>query len=201
MSITREEANKCLKSLMRVLIIKGGDKYWPAKNTSRQDAYRALYEIQEALGTRRLVQGEALLENMQDLDLALSTFLTRGEIIGAYEEAAVSIGLVASQGDKEAERTYEIIRAGLNALRGPTREKVERMRGEWVPAESDFDDDDALFDVDDWCDWQCSACYSDICYDDPMERRWLPKFCPNCGSPMTDEAVDMMLERWKEALE
>lgn len=28
MSITQEEANKCLKSLMRVLIVKGGDKYW-----------------------------------------------------------------------------------------------------------------------------------------------------------------------------
>lgn len=47
MSITREEANKCLKSLMRVLIIKEGDKYRPAKDTSRQDAYRALYEIQQ----------------------------------------------------------------------------------------------------------------------------------------------------------
>ena len=26
-------------------------------------------------------------------------------------------------------------------------------------------------------------------------------FCPVCGRPLTDEAVDMMLERWKEALE
>ena len=24
-------------------------------------------------------------------------------------------------------------------------------------------------------------------------------FCPACGRPLTDEAVDMMLERWKEA--
>ena len=91
---------------MNVLIIKEGDKYRPAKDTSRQDAYRALYEIQEALGTRRIEREEALLENMQDLELALSIFLTRGEIIGAYEEAAVGIGLVASMGDKEAARTY-----------------------------------------------------------------------------------------------
>ena len=26
-------------------------------------------------------------------------------------------------------------------------------------------------------------------------------FCPECGRPLTDEAVDMMLERWKEAVE
>ena len=27
------------------------------------------------------------------------------------------------------------------------------------------------------------------------------KFCPFCGKPLTDEAVDMMLRRWKEALD
>ena len=26
------------------------------------------------------------------------------------------------------------------------------------------------------------------------------RFCFYCGAPMTDEAVDMMLERWKEAV-
>ena len=84
----------------------------------------------------------------------------------------------------------------LTALRPVSREQVEKVwRGEWIPAESDFDDDDTLFDVDDWCDWQCSACHNEVCYDDPMERRWLPKFCPNCGAPMTDEAVDILLKR------
>lgn len=59
---------------------------------------------------------------------------------------------------------------------------VVREKGEWIPSESDFDDDDTLFDVEEWCDWQCSVCREDICYEDPMERRWLPKFCPNCGA-------------------
>lgn len=27
------------------------------------------------------------------------------------------------------------------------------------------------------------------------------KFCPHCSRPLTDEAVEMMLERWKEALD
>lgn len=89
----------------------------------------------------------------------------------------------------------EAIDIAVSALRPVSREQVERMRGEWIPTESDFDDDDTLFDVEDWCDWQCSACRNDVCYDDPMERRWLPKFCPNCGSPMTDEAVQMVMER------
>ena len=26
-------------------------------------------------------------------------------------------------------------------------------------------------------------------------------FCPKCGSPFTDEALEMVTERWKEALE
>lgn len=191
MSITREEANKCLKSLMRVLIIKGGDKYWPAKNTSRQDAYRALYEIQEALGTRRLVQGEALLENMQDLDLALSTFLTRGEIIGAYEEAAVDIGLVASRGDEEAAKAYEIIKAGLDALRGPTREQVERMRGEWIDIDGKNVPVDKYGQPYGWA--KCSVCGEYLTASDEYSCKG--RFCPACGSPMTDEAVDIIMER------
>lgn len=89
----------------------------------------------------------------------------------------------------------------LSALCPVSREQVEEAwRGEWVPAESDFDDDDTLFDVEDWCDWQCSACHNEICYDDPMERKWLPKFCPNCGAPMTDEAMQMVMKRLEEVL-
>ena len=91
--------------------------------------------------------------------------------------------------------TDETVDTLLTALRPFSREQVEKLRGEWIPAESDFDDDDTLFDVEDWCDWQCSACHNEVCYDDPMERRWLPKFCPNCGAPMTDEAVEMVMER------
>ena len=69
----------------------------------------------------------------------------------------------------------------------PTADVVEVRHGRWIPSESDFDDDDTLFDVEDWCDWQCSVCREDICYEDPMERRFLPKFCPNCGARMDKE--------------
>lgn len=106
--------------------------------------------------------------------------MARGEIIGAYEEAAVDIGLVASRGDEEAAKAYEIIKAGLDALRGPTREQVEKMRGEWII--EDAGDGDRRK--------KCSLC------NQPISGWWgRDRFCANCGSSMTDEAVEMMMER------
>ena len=73
------------------------------------------------------------------------------------------------------------------ALRSPTREMVERMRGEWIHT---YSTDNFWTEV---C--KCSYCgFEDEngdCFD----------FCPECGQPKTDEAVNMMLVRWKEALE
>ena len=74
----------------------------------------------------------------------------------------------------------------ISALRGPTREMVERMRGEWIHTHST---DNFWTEV-----WKCPYCgFEDNngdCFD----------FCPECGQPKTDEAVDMILERWKEAM-
>lgn len=67
----------------------------------------------------------------------------------------------------------------------PAADVVPVVHGMWMPSESDFDDDDdALFESEEWCDWQCSVCHDDICYDDPMNADFLPKFCPNCGAKM-----------------
>ena len=66
----------------------------------------------------------------------------------------------------------------------PAADVAPVVHGRWVPSEDDFDDDDVLFDVEEWCDWQCNACGEDICYDDPMPPRLLPRFCPNCGAKM-----------------
>ena len=75
----------------------------------------------------------------------------------------------------------------INLSSIPAVDVAPVRHGRWIPSESDFDDDDTLFDVEDWCDWQCSVCHEDICYEDPMERRFLPKFCPNCGARMDKE--------------
>ena len=92
-------------------------------------------------------------------------------------------------GVKNSEKRISALDLALAALRGPTREMVERMRGEWMfPIFADQQDAN-----DPRC--QCSECGS---IETPLARH---RFCPACGSPMTDEAVDMMLERWKEAVD
>ena len=68
----------------------------------------------------------------------------------------------------------------LTALRPVSREQVEKVwRGEWVGVPN--------MGV---CDTACSKC--GYC---PGIRFWDSAFCPNCGAPMTDEAVEMVMER------
>lgn len=99
--------------------------------------------------------------------------MTREEIIEAYESAVFSSGLSAAAGNEEAARDYELLKAGLGALRAPVREQVERMRGKW---EKDVP-----------LGYQCKSCEGLVIGK--------TNFCPNCGAPMTDEAVDMVLKR------
>ena len=69
-------------------------------------------------------------------------------------------------------------------LAEPAADVVPVVHGRWIPSESDFDDDDTLFDGEECCDWQCSACREDICYEDPMPMKLLPNYFPNCGAKM-----------------
>ena len=64
----------------------------------------------------------------------------------------------------------------LTALRPVSREQVEKMKGVWI-----FNDD--------WWEFWCSKCHKGI---GNIEKF---KFCPDCGAPMTDEAVDMVMRR------
>lgn len=83
--------------------------------------------------------------------------------------------------DLPPKQVAEALDLALAVLRGPTREMVEEMRGEWIE--------------DEFAISHCSLCGCEL-----EEPEIITPFCPLCGSPMTDEAVDMMLERWKEAL-
>ena len=85
---------------------------------------------------------------------------------------------------KELDEQKEVFLLALSALRPVSREQVEKVwRGEWTPGDSicpicEKNKFDGL-DADIWADW-------------------MPSFCPNCGAPMTDEAVEMVMERLEE---
>lgn len=70
----------------------------------------------------------------------------------------------------------EALQMALAALRGPTRERVEKLRGEWVEDKYSFS--------------HCS-----LCKYEQEEPELISPFCANCGAPMTDEAVDIVIER------
>ena len=75
----------------------------------------------------------------------------------------------------------EVLVMAMDALRPVSREQVEKVwRGGWEPGNPicpicGKDKFDGL-DADIWADW-------------------MPNFCPQCGAPMTYEAVDMVMNR------
>lgn len=106
--------------------------------------------------------------------------MTREEIIKSYEDAVVASGLAAAARNEEAAKSYELFKAGLSALLPVSREQVEKVwRGEWEDMRESYNDVPKR---------RCSRCKSVfIGLDTP--------FCEVCGAPMTDEAVDMVVER------
>lgn len=85
----------------------------------------------------------------------------------------------------------EALDLALAALRGPTREMVERVwfREPYTRLETWTRDDGAtVYSAKNTC--MSCGCETPI-----------GSFCHNCGAALTDEAVDMMLERWKEAVD
>lgn len=78
------------------------------------------------------------------------------------------------------DRYKEAVKMGLAALRGPTREQVEKMwRGEWKTLGAAKYGKPGVH----YCT-KCEECH-------PYKHN----FCPDCGSPMTDEAVDIVMRR------
>lgn len=66
-----------------------------------------------------------------------------------------------------------------------TQKQVEKVwRGEWLH------DPDTGYE-------HCENCSHTICLDDYLNRK-PPLFCEMCGAPMTDEAVQMVMERLEE---
>lgn len=81
--------------------------------------------------------------------------------------------------------TDETVDTLLTALRPVSREQVEKVwRGEWRL----FDDcaNEGLY---------CSQCGKKVYRVEYANVKMATRFCPNCMSAMTDEAVEMVMER------
>ena len=122
--------------------------------------------------------------------------MTREEAIEVLENGGwwdLLIPVTTIEGRIEDDKLHEALDLALSALRPVSREQVEKVwRGEWVIGEHD------VLGVP----IHCGRCGWGSYYAN--QRKWMEYdghlFCEVCGRPMTDEAVDMMLKRWKEAL-
>ena len=92
-------------------------------------------------------------------------------------------------GPKASHDCLEAVRwsvKALKALRPVSREQVEKAwRGEW-----DYPT----------CEWNLPKCPKCGCNSKDATYSHKNNFCPRCGAPMTDEAVDIVMERLEEAL-
>ena len=72
----------------------------------------------------------------------------------------------------------------ITALRPISREQVEKVwRGEWIL--------ELVGEYKHLKEYHCSECG----YQLPLNPTKIPIFCENCGSPLTDEAVQMVMEK------
>lgn len=99
--------------------------------------------------------------------------MTREEALKWFEKNIRSVSMPGARAAHEA---------AISALRPVSREQVEKVwRGEWLH------DPDTGYE-------QCENCRHTICLDDYLNRK--PSlFCEMCGTAMTDEAVEMVMER------
>lgn len=95
-------------------------------------------------------------------------------------------------------KDVEALKIAIAALRSVSRERVEKV---WPEC--------------DYCEIPCDNCKSAYKWDthgladecvvcrENGYKNYTPEsqFCEFCGRPLTDEAVQMVMERWREALE
>lgn len=80
----------------------------------------------------------------------------------------------------ETAKYLQALQIALSALRPITREQVEKARGEWRS-------------VHGLSEYYCSRCGEEFEIHSYDKNKY--RFCPFCASPMTDEAVDIVMER------
>ena len=117
--------------------------------------------------------------------------MKREEAIGALERADGYVGIHYINGVEEAyinPHLREAVKVALTALRPVSREGVEKAwRGcSWCNNEGKKPEN-----------WECSLLddrgFSVVVGDEVVWTN--AEFCPVCGKPLTDEAVQMVMER------
>lgn len=106
--------------------------------------------------------------------------MTREEAIEVLENGGwwdLLIPITTIEGRIEEDRLQEALDLALSALRPVSWEQVEKMRGEWKR--------------DKWP----SGTHRIICNRCGEWNGKITNFCPHCGAPMTDEAVEMVMKR------
>lgn len=105
------------------------------------------------------------------------------KLIALYEMASTENKMIDYSGMIDA------LKFSLSALRPVSRERVEKVwRGEWITKHYvDGILEGTNFD-------ECSKCGYQRVFENPeLKTKYI--FCPNCGTPMTAEAVQMVMER------
>lgn len=91
---------------------------------------------------------------------------------------------VYSLDDMLPKQVMEALTMAADALRPVSREQAEKIRGEWVQNRNAI--------IDSIMCSKCGAIYQAYYGGYP--------YCPRCGAPMTDEAVQMVMERLEDML-
>ena len=115
--------------------------------------------------------------------------MTREEAIRALERADGYVGIHYINGVEEAyinPHLREAVKVALSALRPVSREQVEKVwRGEWNYSHTT--------ETDHFTVVKCSKCGHEAFAIALYVKD--ENFCPHCGAPMTDEAVEMVVKR------
>ena len=100
--------------------------------------------------------------------------MTREEIIKELEKTVAGAEILTSLGYEEVNEYLDIFKVALSALHPVSREQVEQV---WRGCE------------------KCNGAGEYSRYAENLTKILLAKYCPHCGRPLTDEAVDMVMEK------
>lgn len=123
--------------------------------------------------------------------------MTREEAIDILENEKMCVNNETCQREEcatcslvmDKDKILTALDMAISALRPVSRERVEKVwRGEWIVSGDGYADGELVYDT-----WTCSECGHVI--DEEDDPDMLPQFCPKCYAAMTDEAVQMVMER------